>query len=209
MTLSVLSVLTGQSTLHFLETGDVGTSWFSSLCLTLWLASANNWVSANDTVTQLKLKLRRTSLLCCNFPCNYFVWIQKRERATTNKIKQELEQKQRENTVAELLLNESHPTAHVSFLARKRRWTAALNILRYSLYSFKYAYKYCNNTKIPHRVNWRLIATVFLERSHVQVSAQARFIIEEQRQKHVISPLHKKWSVSSCDHDNLRAIQTF
>ncbi len=49
----------------------------SCSCLTLWLASANNIVSASDTVSRLKLKLRRPSLLRnCNVPCNHFVSVQ-------------------------------------------------------------------------------------------------------------------------------------
>ncbi len=45
-------------------------------CLMLWLVSADNRVSASDTVSRLKLKLRRTSLLHCNFPCNRFISVQ-------------------------------------------------------------------------------------------------------------------------------------
>ncbi len=58
--------------------------------LTLWLAHTNNRVSASHTVSGLELKLRWTSLPCCNSPRNPFVSVQtglKRERETTNKIK--------------------------------------------------------------------------------------------------------------------------
>ncbi len=48
----------------------------SCSCLTLGHTSANNRVSSSDTVSQLKLKLRRTSLLHCHFPCNGFVSVQ-------------------------------------------------------------------------------------------------------------------------------------
>ncbi len=76
-------------------------SWLAGLCCTckrqvmlvhadwltvLWLASANNRVSASHTVSRLELELRRTSLLHCNFPCNRLVSVQtglKRERQQT------------------------------------------------------------------------------------------------------------------------------
>ncbi len=64
----------------------------SCLCLMLWLPSADNRVSASDTVSQLRPELGRTSLLRCNFPCNSFI-LDFKERVTTNEIKCELEQK--------------------------------------------------------------------------------------------------------------------
>ncbi len=76
VTLSVLSVLIGRSKLHFLATGDVGTSCLSCSCLILWLALTDNRAFASDTVNRLKLKQRWSSLPCCNFPCNHFISVQ-------------------------------------------------------------------------------------------------------------------------------------
>ncbi len=81
----------------------------------LWLVPANNRVSASDTVSRLELELRRTSLPCCNFPCNRFVSVQSGlKRESNNKLKK---CKSEQMAVADLLPNESHATAHISLLA--------------------------------------------------------------------------------------------
>ncbi len=73
VTLSVLSVLIGRSMLHFLATGDVGTSWLAYCALTRLCQQQS---VCSHTVSRLELELRRTSLLCCNFPCNRLVSVQ-------------------------------------------------------------------------------------------------------------------------------------
>ncbi len=60
-------------------------------------------------------KLRRTSLLHCNFPCNRLVSVQ-----TGLKVQM---------AAADLLPNESHATANVSLLARLQKLsTVTLNL---------------------------------------------------------------------------------
>ncbi len=68
------TVLIREPTLSFLATGVAGL--ISCLCLTLWLTSANNRVSASGAISQLELELRQTSLFHCNFPCNRLVSVQ-------------------------------------------------------------------------------------------------------------------------------------
>ncbi len=58
VTIFALSVLTGQSTLHFLASDDVGTSWLVHRALTRLCQQQSVY-----TVSQLELELRRTSLL--------------------------------------------------------------------------------------------------------------------------------------------------
>ncbi len=82
----------------------------------LWLAYADNRVSASNTISRLELDRRRTSLLCCNFPCNCFVSDQiglKRESHNNNNNKKSKpEQKQGGEAAAEF-----HATANISLLA--------------------------------------------------------------------------------------------
>ncbi len=99
VTLLVFSVLIGWSTLRLLATGDVHELISSS---SLTLATANNRVSASDTVSRLQLELRRSN-------CNCLVSVQTGQRAATNEIKP---------AEAELLPSESHATANVSLFAR-------------------------------------------------------------------------------------------
>ncbi len=112
VTLSVLSVLIGRSTLCFLATGDVGTSWLAHRALTRLCQQQS---VCSHTVSRLELELRRTSLLCCNFPCNRLVSVQTglKERETTDGIKSEPEQ----TAAPELPPNEFHATVNVSLLA--------------------------------------------------------------------------------------------
>ncbi len=79
VTLSVLCVLIGRSVLRFLPTGDIDRSLLAvhASCSDSLLLTR---VSANETVIQLKLELRRTSLLCCNFPFVLFQTGLKQER---------------------------------------------------------------------------------------------------------------------------------
>ncbi len=74
--LFALSVLIGWSLLHLLATGDVSVSWLAARTLRTWLASADFRVSASDTISRLKLKLRQTSLLRCNIPRDRFISVQ-------------------------------------------------------------------------------------------------------------------------------------
>ncbi len=69
VTLTVLSVLIGRSTLRLLATTDIGTSWLA-------VHASRSDSPLLTTVSQLKLELRWPSLLRCNFPCDCFVSIQ-------------------------------------------------------------------------------------------------------------------------------------
>ncbi len=88
----------------YTATGDVGTSW---------LAHRDNRVSSNNTVSQLKLELRRPVYSTATQPA--FVSSQfkvdLKERATTNE--------------ADLRPNKSHATANVSLLARLQKLSTA------------------------------------------------------------------------------------
>ncbi len=85
--LSVLSFLIGRSTLRLLATGDIGMSRLA-VCALRSDSPLPTMLSKSHTVSGLGLGLRRTSLLCCNSPCNRFISVQTglKERATTNEI---------------------------------------------------------------------------------------------------------------------------
>ncbi len=116
-TLSLLSVLSGQPSLCFLMTGGQY-ELMSCLCLTISFTSASNGMSVSDTVSWLKLELRRTSLLRSNFPWNCFIPVQTGLKRESDKSKTKHEPAQ--TTAADLLPNKSHATANVSVLARSQ-----------------------------------------------------------------------------------------
>ncbi len=124
--LSVLSVLSGWYMLRFLGTSDVDTSWLDRHALRSD-SPLPTTVSASNTISRLRLELKRITLFRCNFPCNRFK-LNLKERATTNKLRCKPEQKQGGKAAAELPLNKSHATANVSLFARWQKLpTAALS----------------------------------------------------------------------------------
>ncbi len=135
----------------------------SCSCLALWFVSANNRMSASHTVSRLELKLRRTSLLCCNFPCNRFVSVQTGLTRESDKWGM---------TAADLFPNKSHATANVSLLAclQKLHSTTTLKgyfssfftlinvgVDKYACFMQMHVSYYCNKPK-----QWQILFSIYL-----------------------------------------------
>ncbi len=92
----------------------------------LWLASANNRVSASDTVSRLELELRQTSLLRCN-----------RLVSVQTGLKRERDNKRNKTQAGANGSSESHATANVSLLVQKLSTATLRKSNKNNNYTFK------------------------------------------------------------------------